>query len=38
LKTEYNKLAGNYIQYSGEIKEKLPESARADFDQEAEEG
>lgn len=38
LKTVYNKLADNYIKYSGEIKEKLPESERADFDQEAEEG
>ena len=36
LKTVYNKLADNYIKYSGEIKEKLPESERADFDKEAE--
>lgn len=38
LKTVYNKLADNYIKYSGEIKEKLSESERADFDKEAEEG
>ena len=38
LKTVYNKLADNYIKYSGEIREKLPESERADFDKEAEEG
>ena len=36
LKTVYNKLADNYIKYSGEIREKLPESERADFDKEAE--
>ena len=38
LKTVYNKLADNYIKYSGEIREKLPESERADFDKEAEAG
>lgn len=36
LKTVYNKLADNYIKYSGEIREKLPESERTDFDKEAE--
>lgn len=38
LKTVYNKLADNYIKYSGEIREKLPESERAEFDKGAETG
>lgn len=38
LKAVYNKLADNYIKYSAEIREKLPESERADFDKEAETG
>lgn len=38
LKAVYNKLADNYIKYSAEIREKLPESERPEFDKGAETG